>query len=285
MKIIDTFIDIHKCYLNNRFELENWIKYADSISPTLADKLLNDIEGYDFQKDVLPILNEVPCNIDKVNLAHQSFLSLTNGLVERISCDLNSNIDVDIIFYLGLCNGAGWATTLDDKPVVLLGVEKIIELSWYDKTDLAGLLYHELGHIWHDQTRSGTCSRFKNDSLWQLYREGIAMYVEQLLLNDLNFYHQDNDGWLLWCDSNKTELLNEFSTRIKNQKATIDFFGDWNNYKGKSDTGYFLGCELIKVLAEKYSMIELANIDEELFYTELCNITVDGNNKIVLIDN
>ncbi len=271
MRIIDTFIDIHKCYVNNCFELENWIKYADSISPTLADKLLNDIHGYDFQKDILPILNEVPCNIDKVNLAHQSFLSLTDDLTERILCILGTNIDVDIVFYLGLCNGAGWATTLDNKPAILLGIEKIIELSWYDKTNLAGLLYHELGHIWHDQTRSETCIKFKNDSLWQLYREGIAMYIEQLLANDMGFYHQDKDGWLDWCNTNTTDLFNEFLDRIKTKNSTVDFFGDWNKFNGKSDTGYFLGCELIKVLAEKYSLDELANIDERLFYTELCN--------------
>lgn len=42
-------------------------------------------------------------------------------------------MDVDIILYLGLASGAGWATTLGGKRVILLGVEKIIEIDWYDK--------------------------------------------------------------------------------------------------------------------------------------------------------
>ena len=38
-------------------------------------------------------------------------------------------IDVEIVLYLGLCNGAGWVVTIDNKTYCLLGIEKILELN------------------------------------------------------------------------------------------------------------------------------------------------------------
>ena len=144
MNIIDTFPQIANCFADDIFNMEYWENYANAISPGLAAKCKEDIADYD-------------------------------GLTEKIQDTLQKNCNGSIIFYLGLCNSAGWATELDGNPVILLGVEKIIELSWYHKSDMAGLIYHELGHIWHNQTRLKIRKPFQNQDLWQLYCEGMAM--------------------------------------------------------------------------------------------------------------
>lgn len=269
MKIIDTFPQIANCFADDIFNMEYWENYANAISPGLAAKLKEDIADYNFQKDVLPLLNNVAHHFPELEIAHQSFLLLTDGLAEKIQDTLQTNFNGSIIFYFGLCNGAGWATELDGNPVILLGVEKIIELSWYHKYDMAGLIYHELGHILHNQARLKIRKPFQNQDLWQLYCEGMAMLIEQLLLENKNFYHQDRDGWLNWCETNRPQLWNVFLHRISSAESTRDFFGDWNHYQGKSDIGYYLGCEMIKELSAKHSLFELANLEETDIFNQL----------------
>lgn len=89
MKTIDTFFQMTGCFVNGIFHMENWEKYANSIFPGLAVKLKDDIADYDFENDVLPLLNNVPHHLDKLDAAHQSFLSLTDDCRKRfkICCE------------------------------------------------------------------------------------------------------------------------------------------------------------------------------------------------------
>ena len=106
-----------------------------------------DTGKYTFEKDFLPIINAVHKNPSLEQL-HYSFKVVTNGL-----------------------NG---------KDTILLGVEKIIELNWQNVNELYGLIYHELGHIYHKQY--GCFKQYsdnnKKNFVWQLFTEGIAMYFE-----------------------------------------------------------------------------------------------------------
>lgn len=45
---------------------------------------------------------------------------------------------------------------------------------------------------------SDNCNR---NFVWQLFTEGIAMYFEQALVGNFNYYHQDKNGCLEWCDN------------------------------------------------------------------------------------
>lgn len=280
MKVIDTFQEIPGCYKNNQFDQHLWEAYAQKIAPGFAEKIKTDAADYNFEQDILPVLNAVPQNGEQIKQAYDSFCKVTNQLEEKIKDKLGAELDVDIVLYLGLCNGAGWATELNGTPAVLLGVEKILELGWYDERDMIGLIYHELGHIWHFQTRSKDNQWTAKDrqqesqgrALWQLYTEGVAMYIEHLLCGDENFYHQDKGGWLDWCQSNRQSLYAEFIRRIDTAESTQDFFGDWCNYQGRSDVGYYLGCELVKELAREYSLKELADLSLDVIYQQLCKM-------------
>ena len=114
---------------------------------------------------------------------------------------------MEIVLYLGLCNAAGWVTTMNGKDVVMLGVEKILELNWHELDALYGLVYHELGHIY--QKQFSVLERHSEDTkqefVWQLFTEGIAMYFEQALVGSFDFYHQDANGWKKWCEEKRRE--------------------------------------------------------------------------------
>ena len=127
----------------------------------------------------------------------------------------------------GLCNGAGWATSLDGRDAVLLGIEKIIELNWQDESAMQALIFHEIGHIWH-KTYGNLYPEARSEgekSLAQLYQEGLAMVCEHILCQDDRYYHQNQNGWLDWCKENEAEIKREYLRRVDKNISTQDFFG------------------------------------------------------------
>ena len=277
MKIIDTYSNIKSLFqsVDDSFDLEQWKLYADDILDGLSEKILADSRGYDFENEILPVLNLVNKS-DKLDEVHDSFLKATSDLNERIITVTGIELPVTVVFYVGLCNGAGWATELNGIKLVLLGVEKIIELNWCDINSIKGLIYHEIGHIWH-KTVGQFYQETNSDgdkSIIQLYQEGIAMYFEQLVTSDFNHYHQNKKNWLVWCIENKKKATKEYLRRLKANESTQDFFGDWNSYQGNSNVGYFIGCDFIKHLAKSYSLNELLNLDIDAIRKEYVKYAV-----------
>lgn len=271
MQIIDAFAGTFDVFPAGIFSLDLWRRYASAISPTLPDMLQKDAAAYDFSRDVLPVLQQFSGNRKKAETAHRAFLRVVSGLEERWKAALGSVPEVTVVLYLGLCNGAGWATQMDGRPAILLGLEKIVELDWCSEENMIALVYHELGHLWHFDVRK--TSRFSDTpcgrALWQLYTEGMAMYAEQILCGNLDFFHQDRNGWLLWCRENRTRLFAEYLRRTEAGESVQDFFGDWCAYDGHADVGYFLGAELMRSLAATCSLQALADLSERDILTAL----------------
>jgi len=252
MRIIDGFHGARGCFEDGRFCKARWDAYIDSLSP--MRKLLEaDAASYVFEKDVLPVLERVPLEENRLSVLHNSFCKVTAGLEERIRSAVGFLPECDVILYLGLCNGAGWATAVEGRKVILLGIEKIVELGWTDERAMAGLIYHELGHLWHFALREAETYGDSPASrgLWQLYTEGVAMYFEQLLWGDSDFFHQDRNGWLGWCKNNQSRLFREYLRRVEEGESVQDFFGDWCAFEEHSDVGYYLGAVLVHRLAER----------------------------------
>lgn len=262
MRIINSFCSLRKAFPNRVFDMEIWRDYAVAISPNLASKCENDSQGYDFQTEVLPVIQSALADKAKLDILSDVFDEVARDLTVRITKLFDKEIELEIILYLGLCNGAGWATTLDGRDVILLGIEKIIELDWYSKENLQALIFHEIGHIWHKTygKMSFQCHAQTEKSIIQLYQEGIAMVCEQILYGDDTHYHQNQNGWLSWCTQNESLLKKEYLARLNHEQSTQDFFGDWNSYKDHSNTGYYLGCQFIKYLQKKFSLIDIANL-------------------------
>lgn len=259
MKIINT-CDKIKTLFSNGFDMSVWRKYAGEISKNLPSKCESDTKEYDFNKSVLPVL-EAALNEDKIDLVSENFQLVVDILNANLTRLFDTEPDINIILYLGLCNGAGWATTLDGKNTILLGIEKIIELDWGDETNMRALILHEIGHLWHKLNGNLHLPEFtkRRKAIAQLYCEGVAMVCEHILCGDNNFYHQNIDGWLDWCRENEVEIKKEYLCRMDNKESVQDFFGDWCSYIGHSDVGYYLGCRFVEHLMKSYSLIEIAN--------------------------
>ncbi len=109
MRIINTFDKIQNCFTNNAFDLDSWRKYTKEFSCELSEKCEQDSKEYDFNKDVFPVINNVLLNKEAAFQTNASFITVTNELNSNIDKLFKTDIEIDIILYLGLCNGAGWA--------------------------------------------------------------------------------------------------------------------------------------------------------------------------------
>ncbi|MBQ8624441.1 MAG: hypothetical protein IJ424_08785 [Oscillospiraceae bacterium] len=281
IKITDTFSLVKNLYNSGTFNLERWKEYADGIHFGLADMLLSDMNEYiatgkyTFEKDFLPIINNV-CTNNKLGTLHDSFVKVTDNLNQKVVCRFGKELDVHIILYLGLCNAAGWVTSLSGRVTVLLGVEKILELNWQDINSMRGLIYHELGHVY--QMQHGILERESSDSrsnfVWQLFTEGVAMYFEQALVGDLNYYHQDINGWNDWCREHLPQIKRDFNSDLDSMtQFNQRYFGDWCDYCGKGDVGYYLGAEFVHHLLKTHSFDDMINYDIEKVYELYCEFT------------
>jgi len=258
------------------FNLRDWEGYAAKISPSLPTLCKDNAADYYLENVVTPIINACLSNERAVSEVRDSFRYVTQNLAAACEAGLGETVDCDVILYLGLCNGAGWVTTIDGRRVILLGIEKIVELSWQSREKMRAFIYHEIGHVWHMAVGTLYWGRQSPGEKWlnQLYYEGIAMFCEQILMGDMDYYHQYGKEWKNWCATNRQELFQEFRHRVDDEVSAQDFFGDWVSYEGHSDVGYFLGCELIKAAAMEFSLNELASLDYETVYKyleKLCN--------------
>lgn len=257
IRIFDTYNEL-KTLLQSKFDLDKWKVYLNHCYKGAAELCYNDLqecidaEIYDFERDILPIISAV-AHSNTLEQLHKSFLFATDGLNDKIKCRFGRTIDVDIVLYLGLCNGAGWVTTVNGRKCILLGVEKIVELNWCDLDSMYGLLYHELGHVYQWQYGILECSSTDSRQAFihQLFTEGIAMCFEQELVGKPDYFHQDRDGWKAWCDANFDRIKNDFyydlhSMTRKDQR----YFGDWASYYGKGDVGYYLGNRFVRDLLQ-----------------------------------
>lgn len=256
MRIINLSVEMLRSFENHHFSIDRWKSYMDDSIPGAKELCLEDMletvkAGFSWEEAFLPVLNAVQQDADKRNKTIETFCGVTANLNERIIEKFQRGVDVDLILYLGLCNGAGWVTSINGKPSVLFGVEKIMELNWCDKDSMTGLVLHELGHVYQDQY--GVLYRnFEKPAdkfLWQLFTEGIAMVFEQELVGDPEYFHQNHNGWKQWCDQHADLIKESFSIDMNSMtQENQRYFGDWTSFNGYGDTGYYLGARFIRFL-------------------------------------
>jgi len=218
-------------------------------------------EGYDWRKiareKIFPFISE------RLTLMKKSYNSIKTSIVpvyRKAEKILGLDFDVNFIIYVGIGNGAGWATTYRGKRACLFGLENMAELGWVDSDILKGLIAHELGHLIHFEWRERNSLLIESPlSFWQLYEEGFAQRCEHLIMED-NTWHQERASkkWLEWCKTNRKFLVLKFMETITNNQPCNEFFGSWFDIKGYSFTGYYLGHEMIQEWQENYSIKEIA---------------------------
>lgn len=270
MKIINTVSMLEQIFPQGIFDFKKWQIYIEKVLPNNSYLLINDMNqmiakgNFQYEQEILPILNLVYTHKKEVKKAIDSFYQATSNLEEKIMNKFGKSMDVDIILYLGLCNGAGWVVKIEDRQTILLGIEKIIELEWYDLQSILGLIYHELGHVY--QMQYGVLERNltnnKEQFIWQLFVEGIAMAFEQILMDDPSFFHQDRNGWLVWCEEHKDQIKIDFYLDLETMTDENQrYFGDWVLYHNQPDVGYYLGSKFIWFLLKQFKLDEIITFD------------------------
>lgn len=254
IKLINKVDNLKRCFPNNVFSMEKWKIYISDIVSGEDNMFIDDMNEvlntnqYTFDHDFLPILNKALQNELKINQLVETFKEVTNDLDSKVHNSFGKYVDATIILYLGLCNGAGWVVSLNEEPIIFLGIEKILELEWTSKADLEGLIYHELGHLYHMQygTLNRQFTRNYDTFLWQLFKEGVAMYFEQTLCNDFNFYNRSS-AWFKWCESHLNAIKKDFNNDLESMTYSNQrYFGDWVSYYGYGDVGYYLGAKFVQ---------------------------------------
>lgn len=264
MNYLDACRDLDQLFPDVVFSMEIWRGYMNGLVPGLADFLQKDSREYDFRLQSLPVIQDALVQKRKRAQASASFEMVMNGLDDRIWDLFHCRLDVEVILYLGLCNGAGFVTTCGEKTFVLLGIEKIIELDWCSLDDMQGLVWHELGHVYQKQFGKLECD-FEDPSdrfLWQLFTEGTAMCFEQMLAGDSEYYHQDKNGWKTYMDSHFTQLKRDFQHDLPDMKQRNQrYFGDWVDYHGYGDAGYYLGAKFMQYVLKNHSFNDILSLD------------------------
>ncbi|WP_372998751.1 hypothetical protein [Lutispora sp.] len=67
--------------------------------------------------------------------------------------------------------------------------------------------------------------------------------------------------WVERCKANEKQLKKLYlAVLYDKEKGTRDFFGDWFEVLGISDTGYYLGAEFIRSLDKQYNIEDIGKL-------------------------
>jgi len=254
-------------------QIEGWATGYMSQWPELLAKQIEDYstQSLDWRQiaheKVFPHLGE---RLSAMQEAHRNLLELCEPVYSKTQQALTFDSNAIFVIYVGIGCGAGWVTPFHGLPAILFGLENIAECGWSDSEAITGLIAHEIGHLVHHCWRAQHGKPIDSGPWWQLYEEGFAQYCEGLILNS-DTWHQANqsndDDWLDWCQSRKGWLAAEFLKTVDAGKPVSPFFGSWLEICGKSETGYFLGHEVIKELKKHLGLKEIALLDNAEAYS------------------
>lgn len=273
MKLINCYQGFYEQYnedLTKEEQIEVWFNFMDQ-HKTVRDMCINDYhnEGLDWKQIALDKVFGYDLEfVLKMNKTVTLLEKIVEMMIDRLGMFYSiDNINVVVVLYHGLGNGAGWVTTYEDKPAIYLGIEKIVELGWNKRGKLEDLISHEFGHVIHESLR-GTLvpyDDFKRKTIFKLYTEGVATYCESII----NGREKSSPEWYEKCLENELSLKKEFLRRLGSHSQEItDFFGDWNLIYGIHEGGYFLGLQIVKRLIRKMTIYKLMKINYEVFHNE-----------------
>lgn len=276
MPVADTIIDTFPSFLTavqasqpDTVEewLNCWVEHYMTGWPTLYEMVTSDYEeqGDDWrqvaQEMVFPGMND---KLPAIRNAYRHLIQVIVPTEQRVRDSLNYSGEVCYVLYVGLGNGAGWATKYDNRPAVLFGLEGIVD-SGFDPLDrLPGLVAHELGHVAHHSWREMHSLGLGSGPWWQLYEEGFAQTCEAEAQagSDWHMNVSDSGGdWLTWCDANRSWLAAEFLRTVDRGDSIRPFFGSWYELRGHKQTGYYLGQQVIGALMDDMTLREIALLE------------------------
>jgi hypothetical protein len=248
-------------------QIESWStgymsKWPELLAKQIEDYSAQDVDWRQIARDkVFPYLAE---RLPAMQEAHRNLLKLCEPVYSRAQQVLGLDCDAGFVVYVGIGCGAGWVTPFGDSLAILFGLESITECGWSEPEALTGLIAHEIGHLAHYHWRAECGKPTGSSPWWQLYEEGFAQYCESLIRGTEVGHQaaQSKGEWLAWCQGHKGWLAAEFLKTVDAGQSVTPFFGSWSEIRGKSQTGYFLGREAIEELEKRFSLKEIALLED-----------------------
>jgi hypothetical protein len=273
-RILDTFSEFQTFWTQARHQsieeqIEGWAKTYMAPWPELLNKQLDDYadEGEDWyqiaRERVFPFLS---ARQPAMETAHANLVKECARVYAQAEQTLGFESEVVFVIYVGIGCGAGWATTFEETPAILFGLENVAACGWSEPPALTGLIAHEIGHLVHFHWRQAHNVPKGTGPWWQLYTEGFAQRCEHLIMGRETWHMRETqagDDWLEWCRERQGWLAAEFLRTADAGESVRPFLGSWYDIEGHSQSGYFLGHELIKNLEAYLGMREIALLDSE----------------------
>jgi hypothetical protein len=268
IEIIDTFPHFLSFWSgagNRSLEalVEAWERDHMVAWPQLLAKQIDDYEsqGEDWQaiagERVFPFLDE---RLPAMRSAHANLLETCAPLYIRAQEALGFESEAVCVIHVGIGCGAGWVTTYENRPAILFGLENIAECGWSEPPAITGLIAHEIGHLAHFHWRAQHGLRQGSGPWWQIYEEGFAQRCEHIILG-ADTWHMaqgETSDWIAWCEANRRWLAAEFLRVTGRGEPVRAFFGSWHKIRGRSQTGYYLGHQVIRELESTMTLQEIA---------------------------
>lgn len=276
--IVDTFPDFEDFWWEYHSkpieaQIEGWVSRYMARWPDLLRKQTKQYESE--KSDWRQIARQrifpgLPRRISAIRAARKGLIKETKRILRRAQRRFDYPDLPLVVIYVGIGLGAGWATTYQRSPAILFGLENVAEEGWTDAASIRGLIAHELSHHLHGYWRKKAGRRFGSSPLWTLYLEGFADRCERLVLEEDQTHitkGSSDEEWENWCEENKRWLAREFIRRLDKNLDMRPFFGSWLKLRGHSQTGYFLGSEIVERLEQEHSIEEIAgmkNVKQEM---------------------
>jgi len=237
-------------------QIDAWATDYMALYPTLFAKQVADYAsaGLDWRAVARErVFPHLAARTPRMIAAHQAILRCHSDLTWCFRERLGADFTFLFVVYVGLECGAGWATMYEGLPACLLGLEAIANLGWESEDQIQGLIAHELGHlahmVWRERAGVSTLEESEAEPLFRLYSEGLASRAEQVIRGQDTQHLEDQDGeWLAWCRTHESWLAGEYLRRVDAGADVRDFFGSWFAIAGHSQTGYYLGHQVVQVL-------------------------------------
>jgi hypothetical protein len=264
-------------------QIEGWASDYMAQWPELLEKQIHSYaeDGDDWRdvakEHVAPFWAE---RLPSMRRAHEHLLRVCVPVYERAQATLGFAQPLTFVIYVGVGCGAGWATTYQDNAAILFGLENIAEEGWDDAAVLSGMIAHEIGHLWHFEQRAQAELTPGKRPWWDLYTEGMAQRCEHVVAGHESWHMAAKvAGWAQWCEQEKSWLAREFLRVVEAGDDIRPFFGSWFAIRGHKQTGYFLGCDVVRRLEAQKTLQEIALLEdvEAVFSDALRAMAADGD--------
>ncbi|MBN2393831.1 MAG: hypothetical protein JXR84_24070 [Anaerolineae bacterium] len=247
-------------------QIEGWASDYMAQWPELLEKQINSYaeDGDDWRdvarEHVVPFWAE---RLPSMQRAHENLLRVCVPVYQRARAALGFEQALSFVIYVGVGCGAGWATTYQDGSAILFGLENIAEEGWDDVAALSGMIAHEIGHLWHFEQRAQAGLAPGKGPWWDLYTEGVAQRCEHVVAGQESWHMTAKVAdWVQWCEQEKSWLAREFLRVVGAGDDIRPFFGSWFSIRGYKQTGYFLGCDVIRRLEAQKTLQEIALLED-----------------------